>query len=278
METLGPALPPGLLPANAVDLLHRARGVAEAARALSAEGANAGTLQQVASATADLTGPASPFATLLRLAAGALPALAGGPLAGVAVVLGLGWQAGSAAWRRWRAQVLAAPHDPSLFDPGTITPASAALRLDQVPIFARAFAPLRDQPGFAAGLLDIMLRDDAADRLWAIHGTLFMAPEQAEAGLAEFRHALLAEHAAADVTAPGLAAIAAGLAAAAPALRPAAADPETVRALLAAANAGATEAAASSPARAAFEALAMLVGLLRERKLDPIRGMAELTP
>lgn len=279
VETLGPALPPGLLPANAAAMLARARVVAEAARAVSADvantgGANAETLRQVAEATAGLTGRDGPFTVMLRLAAGALPAMAGGPLAGIAVALGLGWQAGSAAWRRWRAQVLAAPHDPTLFDPGTITPASAALRLDQAPIFARAFSELRGQPGFAAGLLDIVLRDDAGTRLWAAHGALFASPEEAEAGLAEFLRALLAEHVAADVTAPGLAAIGAALAGAAPALRPATAEPEAARALLAAANAG----GGSPDARAAFEALAMLVGLLREQKLDPIRGMAELTP
>lgn len=286
VESLGPALPPGLLPANAAAVLARARVVAEAARAYSAEatrsvpaeGGSADSLvdtpRQVVEATAGLTGRDSPFATMLRLAAGALPTLAGGPLAGVAVVLGLGWQAGSGAWRRWRAQALAAPHDPTLFDPGSITPTSAALRLDQAPVFARAFAGLRGEPGFAAGLLDIVLRDDAGTRLWAAHGVLFASPEEAEAGLAEFLRALLAEHAAGDVTAPGLAAIGVALAGASPALRPATAEPEAARALLAAANAG----GGTTESRAAFEAMAMLVGLLREQKLDPLRGMAELTP
>ncbi len=274
LETLGPALPSGLLPSGAAEMLRRARTVAAEAGALADGQVDAANLQRVTGALAELAGRDGPFASLLRQAAGALPAISGGPLAGVALLLGLGWQAGSAAWRRWRAQVLAAPHDPTLFDPGTITPASALLRLDAAPIFARAFASLRDQPGFAAGLLDIVLRDDAAERLWAAHGSRFASPEEAAAGLAEFRHALLAERAAADVTPSVLAAVEAGLANAAPALRPAVVAPETAHALLVAAGAG----GGTPDSRAALEALAMLLGLMRERKLDLVRTMAELQP
>ena len=159
LETLGPALPPGLLPAGAADALQRARAVAaEAARPGGGRGRTPlPRSPRVLDAAAALSGRDGAFATLLRTAAGALPAIAGGPLAAVSLLLGLGWQAGSAAWRRWRAQVLAAPHDPTLFDPGSITPSSAALRLENAPLFAAAFASLRDRPGFAADLLDIAL-------------------------------------------------------------------------------------------------------------------------
>ncbi len=275
VEVLGPALPPGLLPAGAADALRRARAVSAEARALAAGEADPATLGRVLEATAALSGRDGAFAALLRAAAGALPAtVAGGPLAGVSLLLGLGWQAGSAAWRRWRAQVLAAPHDPALFDAGGITPSSAALRLEAAPLFAAAFAPLRDRPGFAADLLDIALRDDAPARLWAEHGERFASPEAAAAGLAEFRRALLAEGAAADVSAPALAAVVSGLAGAAPPLRPEGATPDAARALLLAAGGG----AGTPEARAALEALATLMGLLREQKVDALRGLAEVAP
>jgi hypothetical protein len=274
VEVLGPALPPGLLPPGAADALRRARAVSAEARALAAGEADPATLARVLEANAALAGRDGAFASLLRAAAGALPAaaVAGGPLAGVSLLVGLGWQAGSAAWRRWRAQVLAAPHDPTLFDAGGITPSSAALRLEAAPLFAAAFAPLRDRPGFAADLLDLALRDDAPARLWAAHGERFASPEAAAAGLAEFRRALLAESAAADVSAPALAAVAFGLAGAVPALRPDGATPEAARALLLATGSG----GGTAEARAALQALAMLVGLLREQKVDALRAVAEL--
>lgn len=276
LDVLGPALPPGLIPPGAAEALNRARTVAAEARALAAGDADAGTGARVLEATAALAGRDGAFASLLRAAATALPAVAlvGGPLAGVSLLLGLGWQAGSAAWRRWRAQVLAAPHDPALFDAGSITPSSAALRLDGAPAFAAAFAPLRDRPGFAADLLDLVLRDDAPARLWAEHGYRFASPEAATAALAEFRRALLAESASADVSAATVDAVAAGLSGAVPALRPEGATPESARALLLAAAGG----GGAPESRAALQALAMLVGLLREQKVDALRGLAELTP
>ncbi len=274
LEVLGPALPLGLVPAGAAEALKRARAVAAAARALADGEADPAAVARVSEAAAALSGRDGAFASVLRAAAAALPTtVAGGPLAGVSLLLGLGWQAGSAAWRRWRAQVLAAPHDPTLFDPGSMTPSSAALRLEAAPIFAAAFAPVRDRPGFAADLLDTALRDDAPARLWAEHGERFASPEAAAAGLAEFRRALLAESAAADVSASALATVAAGLARAAPPLRPEEATPEAARALLLATGGG-----GAPEARAALQALAMLVGLLREQKVDVLRGMAELSP
>jgi hypothetical protein len=269
VETLGPALPAGLLPANAADLLGQARIAVAAAAAAPAD---AGTLGQVTAAAAALAGGSGPFASLLSAASTALPAIAGGPLAPAALLLGLGWQASSAGWRRWRAQVLAAPHDPTLFDPGSITPSSALLRLAEAPIFAAAFHEVAEQPGFAAGLLDIVLRPDAADRLWAAHGARFASPEQAAQGLAEYRHAILSERAAADITAPVVEALASRLSAAPATLRPAAPDATTARALLAAAG----NPAAPPAGRAAIEALALLAGTLRDRRIDPVQAMTEL--
>ena len=242
LEVIGPALPPGLLPAGAADALRRARAVAAEAGALAAGEADAATLGRVLDATAALVRPRR---RLRRPCCAPPPApcppiAGGGPLAAVSLLLGLGWQAGSAAWRRWRAQVLARAARPGAVRPRQPSrPSSAALRLENAPIFAAAFATLRDRPGFAADLLDIALRDDAPARLWAEHGERFASPEAAAAGLAEFRRALLAESAAADVSAPAVAAVAVRPRRRRPRPRARKAPtPEAARALLLAAGSG----------------------------------------
>lgn len=263
VETLGPALPPGLLPAGAAEALAKARDAAAAAGRLAGGQADAGTLALLTRALAGLTGGSGPFPALLRAAGAVLPA-AGGPLGAAALLVGLGWQAGSAAWHRWRAQVLDAPHDPAVFDAGSLTPSAAALRLAEAPVFARVFAARLAEPGFVAGLLDLALREDAAARLWAEHGADFASPAEATQGLTEFRRALLAERVAADVTPEAVRSLAATLAPLAPS-----ADAATARQVLAAAG------SAQAPA---VQALGLLVGELRARKLDPIATLRELTP
>ncbi|WP_421993129.1 hypothetical protein, partial [Roseococcus sp.] len=188
VQRFGPALPAGVISAQADSWLDQAEQALGAARALGGQ-ADPAALQ---TAAATLTGRDGPLASLLRAAAPLLPAAAGGPLAGVAMLLGLGWNLGSAAWRRFRAQLLDAPHDPALFEPGAITPASAELRLAHAPIFARLFTPRLAEAGFLAGLLDTCLREDAADRLWARYPG-FASPAEAAQGLADFRRALLEE-------------------------------------------------------------------------------------
>ncbi len=263
VETLGPALPAGLLPEGAAEALAKARDAAASAGRLANGQADAATLASLGQAISGLAGSNGAFPALLKAAAAVLPA-AGGPLGAVALLLGLGWQAGSAAWHRWRAQVLAAPHDPALFDPGSITPSSAALRLAEAPVFARVFAPRAAEPGFIAGLLDLVLREDAAARLWAAHGTVFTSPAEATQGLAEYRRALLADRVAADVTPAAVQALATTLAP----LRPSA-DAAAARQVLAAAG------ASQAPA---VQALGLLLGELRDRRLDPLATMKELTP
>ena len=267
IERFGPALPPGLLPPGTADMLHQARQALGAARRIPPD------LGGIADATAALTGAGGPFATLLRLAAPLLPAMAGGPLAGVALLLGVGWQLSAAGWRRFQAGVLDAPHDPALFDPGAITPDEALARL--TPVFAAALAPLRDTPGFAADLLDMALRDDGGARIWARWGAgHFTSPAEVEAGLVEYRQALLAGEAAADMRPEMLAAAAAALTDAAPALRPVGLP--DARAGLApvalAATAGTTE------QRAALQALTLLLGHLRQTRQDPMPLLCEVTP
>ncbi len=263
VETLGPALPPGLLPEGAAEALAQARDATAAAGRLAAGQADAGTLAQLNQALAGLTGASGPFPALLRAAGAVLPA-AGGPLGAAALLVGLGWQAGSAAWHRWRAQVLDAPHDPAVFEAGSLTPSAAALRLAEAPVFARVFAARAAEPGFMADLLDLVLREDAAARLWAGHGADFASPAEAAQGLAEFRRALLAERVAADVTPDAVRGLAAALAPLAPG-----ADAATARQVLAAAG------SAQAPA---VQALGLLVGEMRARKLDPIATLRELTP
>lgn len=262
LERFGPALPPGVIPPEASSLLRGAR------QALAAPGDLAGVL----SATTALTGAGGPLAALLRTAAPLLPAVAGGPMAGIALLLGLGWQVSASAWRRWQASVLEAPHDPALFDPGCITPAEALERLAGAPGLAVRLAPLREMPGFAAELCDMALRDDGAVRIWAAWGEHFESPQQVEEGLAAYRQALLRGEASQDVTEDAVRAVAARLAEAAPALRPDAPDADTARRLLAPRADGTPE------ARAALQALGLLLNELRNRHQDPLVLLQEMQP
>jgi hypothetical protein len=248
VQRIGPALPAGLIPPQAASLIAQAEQALAAARTLP----DLGVLQ---AATVALTGRDGPLPSLLRAAAPLLPAAAGGPLAGLALLLGLGWNLGAAAWRRFRARLLDAPHDPALFDPGAITPASAELRLGQAPIFARLFTPRLAEPGFLATLLDTCLRPDAAGLLWARFPG-FASPAEAEAGLAEFRAALLEEHLQADLAPELVGRVAAGLGqpAAAPLL------PQD----------------GPEQARAALQALTLLLAELRQTRTDPVPLLREL--
>jgi hypothetical protein len=238
---LAPALPPGLVPAGAAAALERAEEALRSGR---------GDEAALRAAATALAGEEGPFPALLRAAAVLVPAAT--PIGGVATLLGLGWNLGAAAWRRFRARLLDAPHDPALFDPGSITPESAELRLGEAPIFARLFAPRAAEPGFLAGLLDTSLRADAAERLWTRYGG-FADPAEAAAGLAEFRRALLAERVAADVTPALLARL-----------------PDTLRT-----QRPAFPQPGPAEAQAAMQALVLLLGELRERHIDPLPLLAE---
>jgi hypothetical protein len=242
LDQLAPALPAGLLPAGAGAALARAE------QALAAGRGDEAALRGAAQA---LAGDEGPFPALLRAAAALLPAAT--PLGGVALLLGLGWNLGAAAWRRYRARLLDAPHDPALFDPGSITPESAELRLAEAPVFARLFAARTAEPGFLAGLLDASLRADAAERLWTAYPG-FADPAEAAAGLAEFRRALLAERVATDLSPAVLARL-----------------PEPLRAQRAT-----FPQAGPSEAQAALQALTLLLGEMRERHIDPLPLVAEV--
>lgn len=256
VQRIGPALPAGLIPPQAGAILAQAEQALGAARSLP-------DLAALQAATAALTGRDGPLPALLRAAAPLLPMAAGGALAGIALLLGLGWNLGSAAWRRFRARLLDAPHDPAIFEPGAITPASAELRLACAPIFARIFATRTAEPGFLAGLLDACLRPDAAERLWARFPG-FANPAEAAEGLAEFRRTLLDESVEADFAPDLVARVVQSLGGAAPGLRPdAAARPALPQ-------------AGPEEAQAALQALTLLLGELRENHTDPVPLLREL--
>jgi hypothetical protein len=275
LDEFGPLLPKGMIPEGAARALSTAR---DAAAALQGQQSGPGAEGALKTATDALVGliSAQPLVPLLRTAASLLPAgTALGPLGAVATVIGLGWQFGAAEYQRWRARVLAAPFAPQLFDAGLITPSSAELRMETCPIFARAFKDEAARPGFFADLLTKIGQDDAGARLWAEYGAdaaRFPGGQaELEAGLQEFRAALLADLAARDATPEKIAAALAPLSPAPGALP----STEQVNRLMDQAG----KAGEDQPeARAAFEALVMLTGHLRDRKLDPVGLMAEVMP
>ena len=275
LDEFAPLLPKGMIPEGTAQALGKARDAAAALHGQQTGPGAEGALKTATDALAGLIG-AQPLAPLLRSAAALLPAgTALGPIGAVATVIGLGWHFGAAEYQRWRARVLAAPFAPQLFDAGLITPSSAELRMETCPIFARAFKDVKSRPGFFADLLSKISQDDAPARLWAEYGadaTRFPDGEaELVAGLQEFRAALLADLSARDATPEKIAAALAPLAPAPGALP----NVEQVNRLMDEAG----KAGADQPeTRAAFEALVMLTGHLRDRKIDPVKLMAEVMP
>lgn len=275
LDEFGPLLPKGMIPEGAAQALSTARDAAAALQGQQSGPGAEGALKTASDALAGLLG-AQPLAPLLRAAATLLPAgTALGPIGAVSTVIGLGWHFGAAEYQRWRARVLAAPFAPQLFDAGLITPSSVELRMESCPVFARAFKDLKERPGFFADLLSKISQDDAPARLWADYGAdaaRFPGGQaELEAGLQEFRAALLADLAARDATPEKIAAALAPLAPAPGALP----SMEQVNRLMDEASIAGAE---QPEARAAFEALVMLTGHLRDRKLDPVGLMAEVMP
>ena len=276
---LGPVLPKGLVPDGLGTALGQAKNVAAGIKALSQGELTADTLGKLTSTTASLLG-GSGLTGLLSKAGGALLPIAGvgGPLAGVALLLSVGWKLESAQYRRWRARILAAPWDPALIDPGTITAITAETCLPRCPIFNTAFATLKDSAGFYPTLINDVLADDAVERLWKKHGhdaTMFANEGVLRDGVAEFRMALLADQSNRDIDEARIAAAAAALTASAnPALRPAA-EPnpaEVAKAL----DLSALRPDVPEDSAAALHALVMLVGTAREKGIDLPKLLSEL--
>lgn len=276
-NTLGPALPKGLLPDGLTDLIGKARNVTAGVKALTGGEITGDTLGQITSLTSGLLG-GSGLGNLLSKASGALLPMAGagGPLAGVALLLSVGWKLQSAQYRRWRARVLAAPWDPSLIEPGSITRAKAETCLPRGPIFATAFANVDKEGPFYLTLMNDVMADDAFARLWRDHAALFDNDEDdVRAGIAEFRMALLAEIAAPDIDEAGIATAADALKNSAnPDLRPATAPTPAELARVLDQSAMRTD--VPEDAKAALHSLIMLVGTAREKGVDLPKLLSEL--
>ncbi|HVZ10255.1 hypothetical protein [Rhodopila sp.] len=204
VNTLQPVLPKGLLPAGLDTLLGQAKSTLDTASQLADGDITDETISKVTGMIGSIAS-ASPLGGLLKAAAPLLGPLAAGagPLGAVAMVLTVGWGLTESAYKRWCARVLNAPFQPNLVDVGSISAASAALCLSESPIFNAAFAGLKDQPGFYAGLLNAVLADHAATDLWAKYGPqgLFTDLSQVQQGLDEFRKALLNDASAGDISA-----------------------------------------------------------------------------
>lgn len=203
IETLGPLLPKGLIPEGAAEALQKAKLTVGAVQGLETDGFTSETMKQVADATEGLLGK-SPVVELLKSAATVMPVISGlPPVAVVALALGTAWQLGSDQYRRWVARVLNAPYDPQIISHGRVSATSAAIALQQCPIFKKAFSAQLLSPAFISDLLTQVLSDEGADKLWAQYGedtNRFVSRGELENGLLEFRSVLLWEQSSQDIT------------------------------------------------------------------------------
>lgn len=268
VNVFGPQLPKGLIGDNAAEIIRRARGVAEGAKAIAGGDISESTVESVLKAGRDIVS-GTPMSGLLAKAAGALPAIGGlTPIAGVALVVSLGWQLGSREYVRWKARVLAAPYESKLIDFGVITPTSARIRIKDCPIFSSVFKEKMEEDGFFSTLVNVVASDDASKKLWELYGaegSLFESREQMQAGLDEFRRALLADQSSKDIKDETISVVAGNLSITAPSV-------DAVNRVI---DAG-IRADATDEEKAALEALVSLVGNLREKKVDPARLISEV--
>jgi hypothetical protein len=296
LDVIAPALPPGILPSGLSTAVTVARTALDAVPGATSSTVSASQSQALQSALTAITGSDNgSSASLGSLIKTAAPMLSGLGIPGVGTVTALvalisvGMKLGSAEYGRWRARVLAAPLAHGLIEFGTVTPDDAHAALLSSPIFAKAFAEEQDRPGFDANLADAVLRDDAVDRLWQLHGAahegqppLFTDRAQLQAGLARFNQALLASRSSSDV--PN------GLPVSVTAVLGQAKDPNIRAAATTSFNQGtlnqivnaaskASAPTANSPtgAHAAFDALVTLVGVTRQNGGDLVGALSEVS-
>lgn len=276
---LGPVLPKGLVPEGAGSVISQARNVAAGIKALSQGEITSDTLSKLTSTASNLLGGTG-LPALLSKAGGALLPIAGatGPLAGVALLLSIGWDLEAAQYRRWRARILSAPWDPALIDPGTITVVTAETSLARSPIFNAAFAGIKDQAGFYPTLINDVLADDAVERLWAKYGQnagMFANEGVVRDGVGEFRMALLGDQASRDIDAATVASATQALNASPnPALH--IATPPNPAEVAKALDINTVGPDVPEDATAALHALVMLVGTAREKGIDLPKLLSEL--
>ena len=302
LNVIGPALPKDMLPKELAGTLAGAQAVLAAVKGVSKETATDDHVTQLESAAAALLSGVSPADTsgsglgaLLTQAApllGALPIPGLGAVAGLGMLLSVGMRLGSAEFQRWRARVLAAPIATGLIEFATVTPDDVRAAMRDAPVFKRVLGPVSESDGFYADLCDKVQRDDAVELLLTAFGPAGKAPRfgtqlELETGLSELRLVLLARRAANDIR-PNTVSDAAGLLAGAahPDLRPpqalTQADAEAIVAAASSASAAGDASAQSGSvapetARAAFDALIMLVGSSRPpNTIDLAAALKEL--
>jgi hypothetical protein len=278
VNLLGPALPEGLIPQGLADLVKTAHTTADNAHKLVDGNITEDNVQSVAK-VADSLIQALPLKGLLSTAAGSLPLIAGvPPLGAAALVLGIGWQLGSAAYRRWRARVLGAPYEPRLIDFGQVTGTSAQTRMNDCPIFHKAFAK-EQSPAFFTELVAMMQDDHAPDRIWEKYGndpSMFASRGEMQAGLDEFRLALLADQSAQDVTDQQITSVSQSLSSAGLGIEPGKVRVEDMNRLIGSVRKDGSGDVQALQATAALHALVVLIGQMRDLKIDPLKVIAEL--
>ncbi|BDC46008.1 hypothetical protein [Paraburkholderia terrae] len=209
LQTFGPALPPGILPPEAANVLNNAQSVVAALQGVTAGNATPDQVTQLAQAVTDLTGKNSPLGNIFNTAAPLLTSvvpIAGlGPAGALAALLALGVRLGSSQFQRWRARVLSAPLAQGLVEFGTLTPELISAALRNAPLLRTALASV---PANQIGLLlsNILSAPDATQQLLAAFGPsgttqagLISNADDAGRGLEELRHAVLALYSANDV-------------------------------------------------------------------------------
>jgi hypothetical protein len=307
LDVIEPALPLGILPAGLATAVTTAQTALDAVQGVTkdtvtdgqqsllqdAVGALLGGASSAASGGAATSGSSAALGALIKTAAPMLSSLGipgVGEVTALVALLSVGMKLGSQEYGRWRARVLAAPLAHGLIEFGTVTPDDAHAALLDAPLFAKAFAEEKDRPGFDADLADAVLRDDALERLWQRYGTatagqppLFVDRAHLETALAEFDQVLLATRSANDMPQGLPDPVTTALRGAKhPEIRAAATTTftrDSLNKIVNAASKASTPAAATPKnTQAAFDALITLVGHSRQKGIDLIGSLAEVTP
>jgi hypothetical protein len=294
LQTFGSALPSGILPPEAANVLNKAQSVVAALQGVTASNATPDQVTQLGQVVTDLTGSDSPLGTLFKTAAPLLTSvvpIAGlGPAGALAALLGLGVRLGSSQFQRWRARVLAAPLAQGLVEFGTVTPELITAALRNAPLLRTALASV---PANQIGLLlsNVLSAPNATQQLVTAFGPggstqagLIANADDAERGLEELRHAVLALYSANDVQDGTVQDVKSALTSA---TQPdiGATDVQTALKSLSAAGLNSlidnvagisAKPGGTEQQRAAFDALVTLVDTARRQQIDLATAIAEL--
>ena len=276
LKSLAPLLPAGLLPDGFADRVQAADRVL---KALDTDNPGPDAIKAADAAVPTLI----PDSALDALAKKAAPMVGGSP-ARLAALLALGRFAGSVAFQRWRALLLAAPVTTALIDAASITPADVTDAAAPLATLSGAWKTALAKPGFADNLVPMLLVDDAADQLWTGYSRTELTPDgvfdtraDIQDGLERLPRELLAQRFAHDVTTETVGKVSGALAGAADAaLDPGTLKPDDLMAAARAASDASAAAGAAVDARAAFDGLVTLVGLARDGQVNLPAALAEV--